>query len=160
LAATAHGEQVVVLAVSVLSRGSAIPVAWPGLPANQPGAWRPHGLRLLRLLRPAVPPTMAVLGLADRGLGRPRLWQPMRQLGWQPGLQLQDTVRCQPLGERRRRARELGPGPGSAWVGRGVAVRARHVCCVGTRVVVWAADQSTPWVVLTAVPPARVGVCW
>src|SRR6266540_3768017 len=40
LAATAHGEQVVVLAVSVLSRGSAIPVAWPGLPANQPGAWR------------------------------------------------------------------------------------------------------------------------
>jgi len=92
--------------------------------------------------------------------GSPGLWQQIRQLGWQPGLRLQDTVSFQPLGERRRRARELGPGPGSAWVGRGVAFRARHVRRVGTLVVVWAADQSAPWVVLTDVPPARMGVCW
>jgi Transposase DDE domain len=160
LDATAHGEQVVVLAVSVLYRGSAIPVAWHVLPANQPGAWMPHCLRLLRLLRPAVPPTRAVLVLADRGLWSPRLWKQIRQLGWHPVLRLPDTVSFQPLGERRRRARELVPGPGSAWVGRGVAFRARHVRRVGTLVVVWAADQSAPWVVLTDVPPERVGVCW
>lgn len=61
LDATAHGEHVGVLAVSVLDRGSAIPVAWHVWPANQPGAWRPHLLRLLRLLRPAGPRTMRVM---------------------------------------------------------------------------------------------------
>ena len=101
VAATAPGEQVVVLAVSVRDRGSAIPVAWPVLPAKQPGAWMPHCLRLLRLLRPAVPPTMAVLVLADRGLGSPRVWQRIRQWGWQPGRRWQDTISVQPLGGRR-----------------------------------------------------------
>jgi hypothetical protein len=160
LDATAHGEQAVVLAVSVLYRGSAIPVAWHVWPANQPGAWMPHCLRLRRLLRPVVPPTMAVLVLADRGLWRPRVWKRIRQLGWHPVLRLQATVSFQPLGERRRRACELVPGPGSAWVGRGVAFQARPIRRVGTLVVVWAADQPAPWVVLTDIPHARVGIGW
>ena len=37
--ATAHREDVVALVVSVLYRGSAIPVAWAVLPGNAPGAW-------------------------------------------------------------------------------------------------------------------------
>jgi hypothetical protein len=40
LDATALGERFVVLAVGVVSRGGAIPVAWTILPANPPGAWR------------------------------------------------------------------------------------------------------------------------
>jgi Transposase DDE domain len=160
LDATAHGDHVVVLAVSVLYRGSAIPVAWHVLPANQPGAWMPHLLRLLRLLRPAVPRSMRVLVLADRGLWSPRLWKHIRQLRWHPVLRLQETVSFQPLGQRRCPAHSLVPGPGYAWVGRGVAFRARQVRRVGTLVVVWAAAQEQPWVVLTDVPPERVGVCW
>src|SRR5689334_24897397 len=62
--ATAHREDVVALVVSVLYRGSAIPVAWAVLPGNVPGAWLGPSLRLLRLLRPAG---WTVLGLADRG---------------------------------------------------------------------------------------------
>jgi hypothetical protein len=160
LDATAHGERVVVLAASVLYRGSAIPVAWQVLPANQPGAWMPHLLRLLRQLRPAVPRAMRVLVLADRGLWSPRLWKRIRDLHWHPVLRLQDTIRFQPLGQRWRRARELVPGPGHAWVGRGVAFRAPHVRRVGTLVVVWAEHQGSPWVVLTDVAPERAGVCW
>jgi len=40
LDATALGDRFVVLAVCVVYRGCAIPVAWTILPANQPGAWR------------------------------------------------------------------------------------------------------------------------
>src|SRR4029453_608039 len=66
--ATSLGARVVVLTVSVVSRGGASPVAWTLLPANQPGAWRHHWLRLLHRLRPALPPDWTVLVLADRGL--------------------------------------------------------------------------------------------
>src|SRR5947208_3486543 len=49
--ATAHREDVVALVVSVLYRGSAIPVAWAVLPGNVPGPWLGAILRLLRRLR-------------------------------------------------------------------------------------------------------------
>jgi hypothetical protein len=160
LDATAHGAHVVVLAGSVLSRGSAIPVAWHVLPANQPGAWRPPLWRLLRRLRPAVPRSMRVVVLADRGLWSPRLGTRIRQRRWQPVLRLQESGRVQPLGQRRCPAHALVPGPGSAWVGRGVAFRARQGRRVGTLVVVGAAAQEQPWVVWTDVPPERGGVCW
>src|SRR5689334_21688272 len=65
--ATAHREDVVALVVSVLYRGSAIPGAWAVLPGNVPGPWLGPILRLLRLLRPAVP-----AGRTDgAGAGRP-----------------------------------------------------------------------------------------
>jgi Transposase DDE domain len=158
--ATAHGECVVVLVVSVLYRGSAMPVAWHVLPANQAGAWMPHILRLLRQLRPVVPRRMQVLVLADRGLWSPRLWKRIRDLRWHPVLRVQETVSFQPLGQRRRPARQLVPGPGHAWVGRGVAFKHRVVRRVATLVVVWAAEQTGPWMVLTDMPPERVGICW
>lgn len=158
--ATAHGEHVVVLVISVLYRGSAMPVAWHVLPANQPGAWMPHILRLLRWLRPAVPPTMRVVVLADQGLWSPRLWKRVRDLHWHPVVRVHDTIHFQPLGQRRGPVRQLVPGPGHAWVGQGVAFCARPIQRQGTLVVVWAAAQAAPWVVLTDLPPRRVGVCW
>src|SRR4051794_13128028 len=82
--ATAPREDVVALVVGVLYRGSAIPVAWAILPGNTPGPWLGPILRLLRLLRPAVPPGWTVLVLADRGLWSPRLWRRVRRLGWHP----------------------------------------------------------------------------
>ena len=66
--ATTLGQQFVVLAVSVVSRGCAIPVAWVVLPAGAKHAWRREWLRLLRRLRPAIPQGWTVIVLADRGL--------------------------------------------------------------------------------------------
>ena len=66
--ATALGTRFVVLAVSVVYRGCAIPVAWVVLPANTKHAWRREWLRLLRRLRPALPRHWTVIVLADRGL--------------------------------------------------------------------------------------------
>jgi len=157
--ATAHGDRVVALVISVLYRGCALPVAWHLLPANQPGAWMPAILHLLALLQPAVPPGMAVRVLADRGLWSPRLWKQLRRLGWHPLRRVQQTSIFQPLGDGRQVARQLVPGPGHAWVGAGCAFTgARRQA--GTLVVVWAADQAAPWVLLTDLAPAEVGVCW
>jgi hypothetical protein len=160
LDATAHGDRVVALVVSVLYRGTALPVAWHILPANQPGAWLPHCLRLLRLLRPAVPASMTVLVLADRGLWSPRLWKRIRDLGWRPVLRVQEAVTFAPAGRDRCRARALVPGPGHAWVGRGVAFRDRRTRRAGTLIVAWGEGQARPWVVLTDLPPGRAGVAW
>src|SRR3989475_5574039 len=53
--ATSLGQRFVVLAVSVVYRGGAIPVAWGILPAGARHALRREWLRLLRRLRPALP---------------------------------------------------------------------------------------------------------
>lgn len=159
--ATLLKDRVAVLAVSVLYRGVAIPVAWQVLPANQPGAWMGAILRLLRWLRPAVPPGVTVTVLADRGLWSPRLWKRVRDLGWHPLLRLQGHSRVQPTGRRGWvRAATLAPAPGQAWVGRALvfpdACRQRS----GTLIVWWGAGHEQPVVALTDLPPERVGVCW
>jgi len=158
--ATAHGDRVVALVVSVLYRGCALPIAWHILPANQPGAWIPPILQLLRQLHPVVPPTMTVLVLADRGLWSPRLWQCLCDLGWHPVLRVQRTTTFQPDGQGRQAAWQFVSTPGRAWVGRGTAFRDRTVRRRGTLVVVWDMQQREPWVVLTDLAPEQIGVCW
>lgn len=158
--ATLQGSRWTALVVSVLYRGCAIPVAWHLLPANRQGAWMPHLVRLLRLLRPAVPATLPVLVLTDRGLWSSRLWKRIRDLGWHPLMRVREDVTFAPAGQERRQARRLVPGPGHAWVGRGVAFKHRRVRRAGTLLVVWERGQRAPWLVLTDLAPARVGVAW
>lgn len=158
--ATTHRDQVVVLVVSVLYRGSAIPLAWHALPANQSGEWTPHLLRLLRLLRKAIPPTMQTLVLVDRGLWSPRLWNQIRDLGWHPLMRIKQSAIFTPQGRGRCRARQLVPGPGHAWVGRGVVYKDANSRRSGTLLVVWDEGQAEPWAIMTDLPPERIGVCW
>jgi hypothetical protein len=157
--ATAHREDVVALVVSVLYRGSAIPVAWAVLPGNAPGAWMGPILRLRRLLRPAVPPGWTVLVLADRGLWSPRLWKRVRDLGWHPLLRIQRRTTVAPDGGERRPAGTL-VRPGEAWAGRGRLGWPRSRRLTVTLAAVWTRDQEEPWVVVTDLPPDRVGVGW
>ena len=84
LEATTLGTRFTVLAISVVSRGCAMPVAWTILPANQPHAWRREWLRLLRTLRPAIPTGWTVIVLADRGLYAGWLFRQIVRLGWHP----------------------------------------------------------------------------
>ena len=158
--ATLHGQRVAAVVVSVLYRGSAIPVAWHILPANRKGAWlRPLG-RLLRQLRPAIPPEMQVVVFADRGLWSPRLWRTIRAGGWHPMMRVRQATAFQPFGAVRQPAATLVRAPGEGWVGRGVVFRERERQRVVTLMVVWGAEQREPWVVVTDLAPARVGLCW
>jgi hypothetical protein len=157
--ATAHREEVVALVVSVLYRGSAIPVAWAILPGNVPGPWLGPILRLSRQLRPAVPPGWTVPVLADRGLWSPRLWKRIRRLGWHPLLRIQRRTTITPDGGERRAAGAL-VRPGEAWIGRGALGGREDRRLTVTLIAVWTEEQKEPWVVVTDLPPARVGVGW
>lgn len=162
LDATYLRDRLVVLSVSVLYRGTAIPVAWHVTAANRPGAWLEPSLRLLDVLAPALPAdrSLTVLLLADRGLWSPRLWRALRRHGWHPLLRIRPDATFRPHGGQRVPARTLVPGPGHAWVGTGVAYKHAHRRLDATLVVVWEAGQGEPWLVLTDLAPAAVGPVW
>jgi hypothetical protein len=157
---TAQGDQLIALTVSVLYRGSALPIAWHILPANQEGAWMQRILRLLRLVRRELPDGWNVLVMTDRGLWSPRLWKRIRDCGWHPLPRLQATTTCVPVGQKRQPARRLVPGPGHAWVGKATVFKDRKKRRFGTLMVVWAEGEKEPWVLLTDLPPEKVGVWW
>lgn len=157
--ATARGDRLVALVVGVLYRGCAIPVAWAILPGNAAGPWLGTILRLLRLLRPAVPAGLTVLVLADRGLWSPRLWKRVRDLGWHPLLRVQGHATFAPDGRERGPVRAL-VRPGAAWVGRGRLGSPKRRRLKVTLVIAWTTGQEQPWAVVTDLPPARVGVSW
>ncbi len=159
LDATSHGDHVVVLAISVLYRGTALPVAWHVLPANQAGEWMPHWLRLLDLLAPALPAAMTVAVFTDRGLWSPRLWRAICDHGWHPGMRIRTDCTVAPTGAPRQPARLLIAGPGHAWVGTGVAFKPEKRQA-GTLLVVWEEGHAAPWVLLTDLAPTMIGVVW
>jgi hypothetical protein len=158
--ATLLRDRVAVLSISVLYRGSAIPVAWKVLPANQEGAWVPEIVTLLAGLVSAVPRGWTVLVAVDRGLWSPRIWQQIRANRWHPLMRLRGDAHFAPLGQHRRPARALIAGPGKAWVGDGTAFKAKGVRLRGTLMVVWGEEQAEPWVVLTDLAPDQLGIAW
>src|SRR5437764_5653548 len=120
--ATTLGERFVVLAVSVVYRGCAIPVGWVILPAGEKHAWKHEWLRLLRRLRPAIPPTMTVIVLADRGLYARWLFVRIVRLGWHPFLRVNAGGTFRPAGARHfRPLGTFAPTPDSRWQGTGTA---------------------------------------
>ena len=157
---TLQRDRLAALVISVLYRGSAIPVAWQILPANRKGAWIPALCRLLRQLRPAIPKATPVLVLTDRGLWSPRLWKTIRAGGWHPVMRVQNTSSFQPAQGARQRVSTFVSGPGQGWVGHGVAFRAVRLRRAGTLVVVWGEEQQEPWAILTDLAPGEIGVCW
>jgi hypothetical protein len=158
--ATSLGGRWVIIAVCVLYRGCAIPVAWHVTPGPGRGPWMVPIQALLIQLAPAVPPTMTVLVLTDRGLWSPRLWRRIKALGWHPLMRIRPDATFAPLGGHRRPARDLVRGAGQAWVGAGTAFKHRDVRRQGTLVVVWDSGQREPWLVLTDLDPEAVGVVW
>ena len=78
----------VVLSISVVYRGCAIPVAWAILPANQPGSWQPPWLNLFTDLKGAISADWLVLVMADRGLYAHWLYEAIQDCGWHPFLRI------------------------------------------------------------------------
>lgn len=157
--ATLHHDRLCALVVSVLYRSTAIPVAWCILPANQRGAWMGPLLRLLRLLHPAMPSKLKVLVLADRGLWSPRLWKRIRDLGWHPLLRIQDTTTFTPAGRDRLPCRTLVV-KGQGWIGRGRLGTPKKRQLTVTLIAIWLEGQKEPWIVVSDLAPAKVGVSW
>jgi hypothetical protein len=139
----------VVLAVSVIYRGCAIPVAWVILPAGASHAWRRAWLRLLRLLRLALPCSWTVIVLADRGLYAPWLCRRITRLGWHPFVRINTGGSFRPAGSPCwRPLTTFVPHPGTHWRGTGIAFsRNQRPCPWLAR---WEDGYKAPWLILSA----------
>jgi hypothetical protein len=122
LDATTLGQRFVVLALSVVYRGCAIPVAWTVLPAGESHAWRREWLRMLRQGRAALPRHFLVIVMADRGLYARWLYRRIVRLGWHPLLRVNTGGPFRPAARTRYRPRRsFVPQLGTQGAGRGTA---------------------------------------
>jgi hypothetical protein len=126
LDARALGERLTVLSVSVVYRGTAIPVAWHLRRTGAPGAWEPIWEALLAHLTGAVPADWSVVVMADRGLFSRPLSQAVCQQGWHPFLRLSAHGMVRQLGrDDYQPLTSLQPAqPEVVWSGRVVCWRA------------------------------------
>lgn len=146
LDATNRRTELTHLVISVLYRGTAIPVAWQVLPQRQPGSWLPHISALVHALAPALRPTRplrptsprsplrpmragpdatqrTVVCMVDVGLWSRSIWSLLRQVGWHPLMRIPREAVFTPDGRGQKMVpvRSLVREPGTAWVGHGVA---------------------------------------
>jgi hypothetical protein len=157
--ATSLGQVFTVLAISVVYRGCAIPVAWVVLPGNTPGAWKDHWLALFQQLPGSVPAAWTVLVLADRGLYAAWLYRQIVSLGWRPYLRINAGGLFRPAGQPTfRPLATAAPSVGSAWSGRVTCFKTRPLQC--TLLAAWAAPYTDPWLILTDLAPEQADVCW
>jgi hypothetical protein len=161
LDATSLGERWTVLAVSVLVRGCAIPVAWKVLPAHAKGSWRPHWESLLTHLAGSVPTDWLVVVLADRGLYARWLSTAIVRCGWHPFLRINLGVKVRPVGtEQFDWLSRWVPQGGDRWQGEAdcfVHKPSRLRC---TLLLQWEAGYEYAWAVITDLSAAQANIAW
>jgi hypothetical protein len=161
LDATSLGERFVTLAISVLYRGCAVPVAWKILPAAVKHSWQAEWLGLLREFARELPAGRTVIVLSDRGLYAKWLYRAIQKQGWHPFMRINTGGTFRPEGAAQRRPlASLVPQVGSAWQGAGEAFKdaAKRLRC--TLLARWDAGYADPWLVVTDLPAAAAEVCW
>jgi len=161
LDATTLGDRFAVLAISVVYRGCAIPVAWTILAAGEKHAWRREWLRMLRLLQPAVPPTWTVLILADRGLYARWLFRRIVRLGWHPFLRINQGGTFRPADRSGfRPLTSFVPQVGTSWCGQGTAFKTPECRLPCTLLARWEEGHKDPWLIITDLAPEACDACW
>lgn len=161
LDATSLGDRFVVLALSVLYRGCAIPVAWAVLPAGRKRAWKTEWLALLDRIQGAIPSATTVIVLADRGLYARWLFERLVAQGWHPFLRINRGGTFCPEGQSGSfPLMRFCPEPGRAWAGTGTAFKEpqRRLAC--TLLARWEEGYADPWLILTDLPPEASEAGW
>jgi|SRR5581483_633387 len=159
--ATTLSQRFTVLALSVVYRGCAIPVAWAVVPATRKGAWRPHWEGLFTLLQDSVPDDWTVLVLADRGLYARWLYRRIVAVGWHPFLRINQGGQFRPhaAGGFRSLA-TAAPRVGTGWCGTVDCFATRECRLTCTLLARWEAPHAEPWLILTDLPPETADVAW
>lgn len=147
-------DRLAVLAVSVVAHGSAIPVAWVAVRANEKGAWMPHWKPMLERLHAVVPKRTRVIVLADRGLQSTDLYDDICSLGWHPMFRLTRNGSWREKGLRQwTKLSSLPLGPGEYYVSCGhLFSTTPHAC---TLVAVWREGYDEPWLLMTDLSPSQ-----
>lgn len=159
--ATTLGQRFTVLALSVVYRGCAIPVAWVVVPATGKGAWRPHGEHLFLLVQDSVPDDWTVLVLADRGLYARWLYRHIAGRGWHPFLRINQGGQFRPhaAGHFRPLA-TAAPRVGTGWSGVVDCFVTRECRLTCTLLARWEAQYAEPWLIVTDLAPEVADIAW
>lgn len=159
LDATTLGDRFVVLALSVLYRGCAIPIAWKVFAFDRQSAWKPEWLALLRHFQGTIPNGWLVIVLADRGLYADWLFAAICNLGWHPYLRINANGKFRTEGSSQFLPLSyLANRVGCHWVGRVTCFKHRSV--KATLLVTWGDDYRDPWLILTDLPPEQTKIAW
>jgi hypothetical protein len=154
-------DRLTVLAISVVYRGCAIPVAWVIIPQCQKGSWRPHWEYLLTQLQDSVPPDWMVIVLADRGLYAKWLFTGIQKCGWHPFLRVNQQGLFRPSGQAAFSPLQTRvPIPGKAWSGTGTCFKTHAARLDCTLLACWQKGYTDPWLVLTDLSPEQAQVAW
>jgi hypothetical protein len=157
--ATSLKDLFVVLSISVVYRGCAIPIAWAILPAGKKGSWKGPWLELFDNLKGSVPDDWLVIVLADRGLYAHWLYQAIQDSGWHPCLRINLCSKYRPKGGADfRPMSQLLPTPETAWAGRVTCFATNSV--EGTLLACWGKRHREPWLILTDLHPAQAQAAW
>src|SRR5258708_23084492 len=159
--ATSLGNRWTILAVSVVLRGCAIPVAWKVLPAEQEGSWRPYWEGLLNALGKAVPPEWEVIVLADRGLYARWLWDVIVAWGWHPFLRINVGSKARLPGEEHFEwISRWVPTPGTSWQGKVECFASKKGRVNGTRLLHLEPGYESALAILAALAPEKALHSW
>lgn len=157
--ATSLKKLFVVLSISVVYRGCAIPIAWVILPEGQKGSWKEPWLKLFQRLQDSTPADWLVIVAADRGLYARWLYEAIRSCGWHPFLRINLRSTYRPQGTKAfRPMRQLLSTPGSVWAGKVTCFAVNSV--EGTLLACWGAKHLEPWMILTDLPPENASAAW
>jgi hypothetical protein len=159
--ASTLSDRFTVLAISVLYRGCAIPVAWKIVRSNEPGSWEPYWKELLSQLAPAVPADWLVIVLADRGLYAKWLYEQIVSLKWHPFLRITRNGKVRPEGEHHFRwLSSLVPEVGTSWSGVVDCFSGATCQLHCTLLARWDEPYAEAWLVLTDLAPEAATIVW
>lgn len=157
--ATSLGQTFVVLVLSVVYRGCAIPIAWHVLRAEQEGSWKGVWLDLFAHFEGILSPDWVVIVMADRGLYASWLWKAIKKCQWHPFLRIHNRFHFRHKDGRAARGmyRALH-NPGHTWVGNGTCFKTNPI--ETTLLIQWLEGYEGPWIVLTDLPKEQAQASW
>jgi hypothetical protein len=157
--ATSLKKLFVVLSISVVYRGCAIPIAWAVSREGKPGAWKEPWLGSFKLLEKSIPSDWLVIVMSDRGLYAPWLYKAIQACGWHPFMRINMKSKYRPKGAADfRRISQLLSCPGSFWSGEVTCFAHNSIEC--TLLACWGSQYKQPWLILTDLPPESASAAW
>jgi Transposase DDE domain len=157
---TSVADRFIVLTVSVVCGGCAIPVAWHVIRADQTGGWNKHWKRLLLQVKKALGDGWELLVLTDRGLESRTLFQIIVQSGGHPLMRVKAYGTFRPDGWHRHYSMtQFAPEMGRRWRGRGVLYQ-RDAQLPCTLLACWDDQQAEAWLLITDLEPEAANPAW
>ena len=157
--ATTLGDRYVVLAISVVYRACAIPIAWKVFASSGQTGWKAEWLALFAHFSGIIPPDWTVLVLADRGLYANWLFAAIRKLDWHPFLRINANGKYRLTGSSQfMPMSQLVAHRGCSWSGRATCFKSHPV--EASLLVRWADGYDHPWLILTDLFPEQAAIAW